>query len=65
MNYRKRYVPDLMKMGAMFERNYLHMQRLLQMSDCPSLTRFDLHVNSRYLGKVQIVRIESAKYTDT
>lgn len=62
---RKKYVPDLVKLGATFESNYNRLIRLIRMMGDVERIRFSLHNGLAYVGQVHVTLIESCKYTDT
>ena len=62
---RKRYVPDLVQLGAMYESNYSRLMKLIQMMGDQDCMSFKLHSGSAYIGAVKLELIESGKYTDT
>ena len=62
---KKRYVPDLIKIGALYESNYSRLIKLIQMMGDQDCMRFKLHTGKAYIGLVKIELLESGKYTDT
>jgi len=62
---KRKYVPDLIKMGALFEGNYRRMMKLAKLMGQEDEAEFTLHAGNKYVGKVAIRVIESCKYTDT
>ncbi|MDX1453606.1 MAG: DUF1249 domain-containing protein [Oleiphilaceae bacterium] len=62
---RRKYVPDLVKLGAHYEANYRRMMQLLRLMTGKSRASFVLHAGERFVGKVELVLLESCKYTDT
>lgn len=58
------YVPDLQRLGALCEANYLRLQRLCAIAGDDD-AEFELHNGFHYLGRVRISRLQSARYTDT
>lgn len=62
---RARYVPDLSRLGALCEGNYLRMEQLTRLASGSSTLEFELRSGDRYLGKVCFRRIQESRYTDT
>jgi len=62
---RRKYVPDLVHMGALYERNYSRLMRLIVMMGDLDSMNFDLHNGLNYIGRVNLILVESCKYTDT
>lgn len=63
---KKRYVPDLQRLGALCEGNYQRIRRLRQTgAESDNLIEFELHRHDRYLGKVRITVLQQSRYTDT
>ncbi len=62
---RKRYVPDLVQIGALYETNYSRLVKLLKASGDRSCLQLNLHNGSLFIGSVRIELLESSKYTDT
>lgn len=62
---RARYVPDLCRLGALCEANYLRMEQLTRLADGASPVQFELRRGERYLGRVCFRRIQESRYTDT
>ncbi len=62
---RKKYIPDLVQLGATFESNYNRLIRLIRMMGDVERIRFSLHNGLAYVGQVHMTLVESCKYTDT
>ena len=62
---RKRYIPDLVQLGAVFEGNYSRLIRLIRMMGDHEYIEFSLHNGLSYVGRVNLSLVESCKYTDT
>jgi len=62
---RKRYIPDLIQLGALYEGNYSRLMKLIRLMGDGESMWFNLHNGLDYVGKVTVVLIESCKYTDT
>ena len=62
---RKRYVPDLVQIGALYESNYSRLIKLIHTMGDLDCMSFKLHTGKHYIGSVKIQLLESAKYTDT
>jgi len=62
---KRKYVPDLVSMGANFEGNYRRLIKLLNLLDKSSGADILLNVGERFVGRVTISLLESTKYTDT
>ena len=62
---KKKYVPDLVQLGALYEGNYRRLTKLIGMMDSEPRMEFSLHTGSLFVGKVAISQLESCKYTDT
>jgi len=62
---KKKYVPDLIKLGALHEGNYQRLCRLFHIMEDSGEAEFSLHTGHYYVGKVSIKMLESCKYTDT
>lgn len=63
---KKRYVPDLQRLGALCEGNYQRIRRLRQIDPgADDVIEFELHRHDRYLGKVRITSLQQSRYTDT
>lgn len=62
----KRYVPDLRRLGALCEGNYMRLQRLRQLEPGDaSRCEFELHRETCYLGRVSLEVLQRARYTET
>lgn len=62
---KRKYVPDLIQLGALFEGNYRRLTKLLNLMQGLEQAEFSLQVGERHVGKVKIQLLEAAKYTDT
>ena len=62
---RKRYVPDLEQIGALYETNYSRLVKLIQIMGDKSCMNFNLHNGTAFIGAVKIELLESGRYTDT
>jgi len=62
---RKRYIPDLIQLGALYEGNYSRLMKLIRLMGDRESMWFNLHNGLDYVGKVTVVLIETCKYTDT
>jgi len=62
---RKKYVPDLIQLGALYEGNYCRLMKLIRMMGDRETMEFDLHTGRHYVGRVTVILLESCKYTDT
>lgn len=62
---KRKYVPDLIKLGALHEGNYRRMLKLLNLMQGLEAAEFTLHAAERFIGKVTIRLLEECKYTDT
>jgi len=63
---RKRYVPDVSRLGAVCEGNYERLQRLIRLGEASSgEVLFDLHDGHRAGGRVSLQLLQTARYTDT
>ncbi len=62
----RRYVPDLQRLGALYEGNYQRLHRLRQLETNENDTlQFELHRESQYLGRVSISVLQKTRYTET
>ena len=63
----RRYVPDLIRLGALSEGNYGRLMRLARLAgdDDDDCVEFELRNGDAYMGRVRIQRLQSARYTDT
>jgi len=59
------YVPDLARLGALCEANYVRLHRLSSIAGDNPDAEFELHNGLNYLGRVRIRLLQSARYTDT
>jgi len=60
------YVPDLRRLGALCEGNYLRLQRLRRLERAQdSVSEFELYREQHYLGRVRIRVLQTARYTET
>ncbi len=62
---RKKYVPDLRKLGALGEANYRRLQQLAGGCGVGDARELALYNGERYLGIVKLALLEHCKYTDT
>lgn len=62
---RKRYVPDLVQIGALYETNYSRLLKLIRLMGDHDCMQFKLHNGDAYIGLVRIELQESSRYTDT
>ncbi len=62
---RKRYVPDLVQIGALYETNYSRLLKLIKIMGDSNCMKFSLHNGAAYIGAVKIELIETGRYTDT
>lgn len=66
MSLKRRYVPDITRLGALGDGNYLRLLKLIPRDfDGNHSLEFQLSTGSDYFGQVRIRLIESCKYTDT
>ncbi|MCH8499670.1 MAG: DUF1249 domain-containing protein [Marinobacter sp.] len=62
----KPYVPDLGRLGALGEGNYLRLQRLRQLAQGEGGTvDIELHGRGQYFGRVRIQVLQVSRYTET
>lgn len=61
----KKYVPDIVHLGALFESNYRRIMKLLHLVGEDDELNILLYNGERYIGTVNAKNIDSAKYTDT
>jgi len=61
----RRYVPDISRLGALGDGNYLRLIKLLPRDMEGEIAEFQLSSGDNYFGVVRIQLIESFKYTDT
>jgi len=62
---RKKYIPDLVQLGALYESNYSRLLKLIRIMGDSELMEFSLQTEHHFVGKVLIQQLESCKYTDT
>ncbi len=62
---RKKYIPDLVQLGALYESNYSRLLKLIRIMGDSEKMEFNLHTEHHFVGKVLIQLLESCKYTDT
>lgn len=62
---RKRHVPDLKRLGVLFEGNYRRMRQLTAVLEDAQPRYIYLHAAGHYLGQIRLQLVESCKYTDT
>lgn len=62
---RKKYVPDLRELGALFEGNYLRLVKLRRLLGGNDATEFDLHTGQQFVARVGMRVVETGKYTQT
>lgn len=63
---KRRYVPDLRRLGALCEGNYHRLERLRKLeSEQPELAEFELHQGEVYFGRVRIQVLQTARFTET
>jgi uncharacterized protein YqiB (DUF1249 family) len=62
---RKRYVPDLVQIGALYESNYSRLLKLLRVMGDRDSVAFNLYNGHIYIGSVRIELLEASRYTDT
>ena len=65
MNIKRRYVPDISRLGALGDGNYLRLIKLLPREMEDDIAEFQLSAGESYFGVVRIRLMESFKYTDT
>lgn len=58
-----RYVPNLAKIGAICEANYLRLQKLMPAMRAGVSAEYELFAEGKHLGTVCLKVLESAKYT--
>lgn len=62
----RRYVPDLKRLGALCEGNYMRLDRLRKLeADGQPVCEFELHRGERYFGRVRMKVLQKARYTET
>lgn len=62
---RKRYVPDLVQIGALYETNYSRLIKLIHLMGDSERMSFSLHNTAGFIGAVKVELLESSRYTDT
>lgn len=62
---KRKYVPDLTRMGASFEGNYRRMEKLSNFLGEKEEVRIHLHSEELFFGCVTMRLLESSRYTDT
>ena len=62
---RRKYVPDLVHMGAHFEGNYHRLRRLMNLLSDQESVIILLNIGDHYVGRVSIKLLENTPYTDT
>src|SRR5690606_27954903 len=60
-----RYVPNLAKIGAICEANYVRLQKLMPALRAGQSAEYELFAQGKHLGTVRLQVVESAKYTQT
>lgn len=63
--YRKRYVADISRLGAVSEANYLRLCKLMNLLSGDAACELMLKNQHGYLGAVRIQVLENCKYTQT
>ena len=58
-----RYVPNLAKIGAICEANYLRLQKLMPAMRAGMPVEYELFAEGKHLGTVCLKVLETAKYT--
>jgi uncharacterized protein YqiB (DUF1249 family) len=62
---KRKYVPDIIHLGALCESNYRKLMKLVHVVDESDELTISLYVGERFIGNVHAKNIERAKYTDT
>lgn len=62
---RKKYIPNLVHLGALYESNYSRLLKLIRIMGDAEKMEFNLQTEHHFVGKVVIQQLESCKYTDT
>lgn len=62
---RRKYVPDIVHLGALFESNYRRIMKLLHLVGEDDELNILLYNGEHYIGTVNAKNIDSSKYTDT
>lgn len=65
MSLKRRYVPDITRLGALGDGNYLRLLKLIPRDLDDQTIEFQLTSDTQYLGRVRVRLIEACKYTDT
>lgn len=65
LGMKRKYVPDLIQLGALFEGNYRRLIKLLNLMEGMEKAEFTLHTSDQFIGQVRISLLETCKYTDT
>jgi uncharacterized protein YqiB (DUF1249 family) len=65
MRFKRRYVPDITRLGALGDGNYLRLMKLLPRELDGNSADFQLSSGDRHYGVVRIRLIEACRYTDT
>ncbi|WP_404368217.1 DUF1249 domain-containing protein [Marinobacter sp.] len=62
----RRYVPDLRRLGALCEGNYMRLARLRQLeAEGRAVSEFELHRGEQYFGRVRMQVLQTARFTET
>lgn len=61
----KKYVPDIVHLGALFESNYRRIMKLLHLVGEGDELNILLYNGEHYIGTVNAKNIDNSKYTDT
>ncbi len=61
----KKYVPDIVHLGALFESNYRRIMKLLHLVGEGDELNILLYNGDHYIGTVNAKNIDNSKYTDT
>lgn len=63
---RKRYVPDLRRLGALCEGNYMRISQLRQLeAKGEPVSEFELYRGEEYFGRVRLKLLQQARFTET
>lgn len=62
---KRKYVPDIIALGAQYEGNYTRLMKLTRMMGDDDFGDIALNVAERFVGVVTIRLLEACKYTDT
>lgn len=60
---KQHYVPNLAKIGAICEANYMRLQKLMPAMRAGQAAEYELYADGKHLGSVRFKVIESSKYT--